>query len=209
MVLFIGVNIFGLISIICIIVFRHSLPYYYASDKICEYKIQAGCVSVYNDIFNGTNFGMFLIAFLTYIDGIFTYLQATLYACLDFKFIQVSTIICFFCIYLPCVGIAYFVLKSEIAILISYNIPIIILVIIYLFRLLYITNDLDKWVTTKLGITENDLKLRRSMMLSDPNLLVYNNDDELSYHFIKKTFHKKSINSSILRRLTNNSHSIN
>ena len=142
---------------------------------------------------------------MSYIDGLFAYLQATLYACLDFQFIQVSTVLCFIIIYLPCAFISYYILESQIALVISYNIPIIILVLIYLYRIYrHILIDLDNWVTKKLGITESSLQLRQNILIGNPSLLAYNDDDEKEYTIINKNSDNNDTNDVELDKTATN-----
>ena len=109
---------------------------------------------------------MFVTAGMCWLNSVFSILQASLYAALDFKFIRNATLICFFIVYLPCALLSFLYFESVIGLLISYNLPILVLIIIYIWRLFWhIIPQIEYWVENKMGISA--VELRRSLVLND------------------------------------------
>ena len=119
---------------------------------------------------------MIITAFSCWLNSVFSILQSSLYAALDFQFLRNATLICFFLVYIPGAAVSFWVYESPIGLLISYNIPIVVLCIVYCWRLFrVIVPNIEEWVTERMGPVAMELEGRRSLMINN------NDDDEIDW----------------------------
>ena len=109
---------------------------------------------------------MIVTGAMCWLNSVFSILQASLYAALDFKFIRRATLVVFVVVYLPGALVAFLVYESTVGLLISYNIPILVLILIYIWRLFFhIIPNIEKWVDDKMGVSA--VELRRSLVVNE------------------------------------------
>ena len=167
---FIGANLFGITAFVCILIFRDSMAYNYGSDDLCQYAEYKCSISTYNQVFDGIDNGMIICGLMCWMNSVFSLLQATLYAALDFKFIRNCTVICFLVIYLPSACVSYWKYESVIGLLVSINLPILALNMIYSWRLFrIIIPDLEGFVKKRMDpeMNENEVEFRKSLLIND------------------------------------------
>jgi len=156
---FIGCVLFGFISFITIITKRTTVPYYFVSNGVCKYQEYQCSKSTYDHIFHNIDPGMIILSVMAWNNSIYSILSATLYATLDFTYIRNTTLIVFVIVYIPLACLGYLYFKSALALYVAQNVPVVVLTIIYAFRLFYtVIPNIETWISANDSVSKPEMK---------------------------------------------------
>jgi len=157
--------LFGFVSFLCLLLTRNATPYYYVSNDICTYQEYQCSKSTYNHVFHNIDNGTIFLAFMAWINTLFSILQSTLYAISDFTYVRNTACITCVTVFIPLVCLAFWYFQSTMSLYVAQNVPIIILTILFMHRIFYvILPNIETFVANQIS---ESAELRASMIEPD------------------------------------------
>ncbi len=92
----------------------------------------------YDEMYKDSEASLIICGILVFVNSLFCILEASLYASMDFTFLAKCSFLVMVIIYLPLASLAYFYFNTVVSMLIAYSFPILILVILYLWRMFWL-----------------------------------------------------------------------